>query len=70
MFSLATVAIWSEIMSLTFLVFGSGAWLMSAHMNTGQDEASSQNDATRPVSPYTRFPTLAQAQPPNRTLKT
>ena len=50
MFALATVAVWSEILSLTFLVFGSGVWLMNA-----QAAPALRPTPERQAPRYTRF---------------
>ena len=60
MFALATVAIWSELLSLTFLVFGSGAWLMKARAASDDTAIPPEDIPEKPRHRYTRFP----AQPP------
>ena len=56
MFALATVAIWSELMSLTFLIFGSGQWLMNIRPVPAGKASGTPPVADDTARPFTRFP--------------
>lgn len=56
MFALATVAVWSELLSLTFLVFGSGVWLTNAGAFLAGEAAQADREPDKPARRYTRFP--------------
>ena len=60
-FALATVAIWSELLSLTFLMFGSGVWLMGATAKPTQELEPQTAEPKRPSTRYTRFPVTQRA---------
>lgn len=60
MFALATVAVWSELMSLTFVVFGSGIWLMNIRPVADAEAPEAPLDVDRTTPQYTRFPVRAR----------
>ncbi|MEX0351338.1 MAG: O-antigen ligase family protein [Paracoccaceae bacterium] len=56
-FTLATVAIWSEMMSAVYFIFGAGVFLMSASINEEDEAETEPEPEPDPVrSRYTRFP--------------
>ena len=66
LFSLSTVAVWSEMMSLLFLFIGAGVWLaepQKSYVEVDQRELVPH----RPASVYTRFPQRSRPANPNST---
>lgn len=62
MFALATVAIWSELLSLTFLILGSGQWLLT--LRTCPADAVADPVTARTGLPYSRFPLRVRGSGP------
>lgn len=56
-FTMLTVAIWSELQSAVFFLFGAGIWLLDARENSGAEQQSDLefNDTRQTRIPYSRF---------------